>query len=240
MPSQDPKYLTSHFFTGMEQARKSTLWLLVLLLGSSTLAYPFAPRLLHLLVRPLGAKLVIYAPLEGFMGYVTVSFAAGIAVTAPYLLYLMYRLLRTGLHERVALYGTLAAGGLFLTGAGFCYLVILPVTLRFFVGFGGSNIAAGISVSSYLSMTLGLSTVCGILFELPLVVLILHHVGIISRQLLVSNRRYAVLLSAILTAILTPTPDAFTMSALLLPLIGLYEISIVLMWIMDKRAQASS
>lgn len=237
MPPQDPKYLTSDFFATMQHVRKTVLWLMLLLLGSSALAYPLAPHVLHLLVRPLGAKLVIYAPLEGFMGYITVSFAVGACVTAPYLLYLIYRVLRSFpvIPEGLARYGTLAAAGLFLCGAGFCYLVILPVTLRFLLGFGGTNIAAGIAVSKYLSMTIGLSTVCGLLFELPLVVLVLHRLGLISLHFLVTNRRYAILASAVLTAILTPTPDAFTMSALLLPLVGLYEISILVVRMMERR-----
>src|SRR6266705_2572769 len=120
-------------------------------------------------------------------------------------------------------------------GARFCYVVILPVTLRFLLSFGGENIEAGISVSRYLSMSLGLSAACGITFELPLVTLILHHLGLLSVSFLTEHRRYAVLLGAIFTAIITPTPDAFTMSTLLLPMLALYEISIVLMRIAERR-----
>jgi hypothetical protein len=94
---------------------------------------------------------------------------------------------------------------------------------------------AGISVSRYLSMTMGVSAACGITFELPLVTLILHYLGLLSVSFLTEHRRYAVLLGAIFTAIITPTPDAFTMSTLLLPLLGLYEISIVLMRLAERR-----
>jgi sec-independent protein translocase protein TatC len=87
-------------------------------------------------------------------------------------------------------------------------------------------------------MTLGLSGICGVLFELPLIVMLLHHLGLVSRDFLTRNRRYAILLSAVLTAILTPTPDAFTMSALLLPLLALYEVSILLVRWAEHRARA--
>ena len=114
-------------------------------------------------------------------------------------------------------------------------MVILPVTLRFLLGFGGENIEAGISVSRYLSMSLGLSAACGATFELPLITLILHRLGFLSVRFLTEHRRYAVILGAIFTSIITPTPDAFTMGSLLLPLLALYEISIVLMRLAERR-----
>ncbi|MDZ7379272.1 MAG: twin-arginine translocase subunit TatC, partial [candidate division KSB1 bacterium] len=89
----------------------------------------------------------------------------------------------------------------------------------------------------YLAMTLGMAAACGVIFELPLVALMLHRLGLLSVAFLTAHRRYAVLLGAIFTAIITPTPDAFTMGALLLPLLGLYEISIALMRIADRRQQ---
>jgi len=118
---------------------------------------------------------------------------------------------------------------------GFCYFVILPITLKFLLNYGADTIAAGISVSKYLSLTLGLSAACGVMFELPLVLLILSRLGFVSVAFLTRNRRYAVLVSALATAILTPTPDAYTMSMLLVPLLGLYEISILVVRIAEYR-----
>jgi sec-independent protein translocase protein TatC len=233
----EPRLLTSDVFASLEYVRRSVLRLLIVFAVASAVAYPLAPHLLHVLTRPLGASLVMYAPLEGLMGYVTVSMTTSLCLLAPLLLYEVNRLLRVvgGLPPRVALGSTVAAGSLFALGAGFCYVVILPVTLRFLLSFGGENVEAGISVSRYLSMTLGLATACGVTFELPLVTLILHRLGLISVTFLTEHRRYAVLLGAILTAIITPTPDAFTMGTLLLPMLALYEMSIVLMRIAERR-----
>lgn len=233
----EPRLLTSDLFISLEQVRRSVLRLAIAFALATAVAYPLAPHLLHFLTRPLRAPLIMYAPLEGFMSYVTVSMTTSICLVAPLLLYEVHRLLRAvcGLSPRRARASTIAAGGLFLLGASFCYAVILPVTLRFLLGFGGENVEAGISVSRYLSMSLGLSAACGLTFELPLVTLILHHLGLLSVSFLTEHRRYAVLLGAILTAIITPTPDAFTMSSLLLPMLGLYEISIVLMRLAERR-----
>jgi sec-independent protein translocase protein TatC len=233
----EPSLLTTGLLERAENVRRSIFRLgLVLVLGT-LVAYPFAGQLLHFIKQPLAAKLVIYAPLEGFLGYIKVSIAAGFLLMSPFFLYEVKRLLQyvCQMPPRMALSGTVAVGGLFLVGAGFCYVAILPVTLGFLLSYGGENITAGISVSKYLSLTLGLSAACGAMFELPLVVLILHRLGLISIAFLTQNRRYAVLLAALATAILTPTPDAFTMSMLLGPLLALYEVSILLLRLAERR-----
>ena len=142
----EPRLLTSDLFVSLEHVRRSVLRLAIVFAVASAVAYPFVPHLLHFLARPLGTPLIMYAPLEGFMSYVTISMTTSVCLVAPLLLYEVHRLLRAvcGLHPRVALGSAVAAGGLFALGAGFCYVVILPVTLRFLLGFGGENIEAGI------------------------------------------------------------------------------------------------
>lgn len=234
----EPRILTTVLIEHVETIRWSIFRLGIVLVLGTVVAYPFAGHLLHFLKQPLAAKLVIYAPLEGFLGYMKVAVAAGFALMTPFALYEVKRLLQHVVHlpPAVALGGTVAAGGLFLVGVSFCYLAILPVTLHFLLSFGGENIAAGISVSRYLSLMLGLSAACGAVFELPLVVLILHRLGLISIAFLTQNRRYAILIAALLTAVITPTPDAFTMGMLLVPMLALYEISILIMRLTEHRA----
>lgn len=238
----EPQLLTANFFSHSERVRWAVLRLVLVFVGSSLLACPFAPQLMQVLAQPLGKQLVMYAPMEGLLGYVTIALTTGGIITGPFVLYELYRLLRVvgAFSHLAALASVLSAGGLFLLGASFCYLVILPVTLRFLLSFGGDNISAGIAVSRYLSLTLGLSSTCGLIFELPLVVMLLYQLGLIRLELLTSNRRYAILIGAILTAILTPTPDAFTMSAMLLPLLALYEVSILLVRLAMRREKAHS
>jgi sec-independent protein translocase protein TatC len=233
----EPSILTTGLFGHIEDIRRRVFRLAITLLATTLTAYPFAGHLLHFIKQPLGAPLVIYAPLEGFLGHLKVAFAAGILLTSPLFLYELQRFLRLVCRfpSQLAWAGTAMAAGLFGVGVSFCYLVILPVTLRFLLGYGGSNIEAGISVSKYLSLTLGLSAACGVSFELPLVVKILHRLDLISISFLTRNRRYAILLSAVFTAILTPTPDAYTMSMLLVPLLGLYEVSIIALRIAEYR-----
>src|SRR6266581_5645131 len=135
----EPRLLTSDLFDILEQVRRSVLRLAIVFAIATAVAYPLAPHLLHFLARPLGAPLIMYAPLEGFMSYVTVSMTTSLCLLAPLLLYEVNRLLRSvcRLPPRLALWSTVAAGSLFALGAGFCFVVILPVTLRFLLSFGG-------------------------------------------------------------------------------------------------------
>ncbi len=234
----EPSILTTGLFGHLETIRRRVFRLVITVLVMTLAAYPFADPLLHFIKQPLGAPLlVIYAPLEGFLGHLKVALAAGLILTSPLLLYELKRFLQTVCRfpAHLALISTSVAAGLFGLGVSFCYLVMLPVTLRFLLGYGSDTIAAGISVSKYLSLTLGLAAACGVMFELPLVARILHRLDLVSIAFLANNRRYAVLLSAVATAILTPTPDAYTMSMLLVPLIGLYEVSIIVLRIAEHR-----
>ena len=238
----EPSILTTGLIAHVETVRRTIFRLAIILVLATVAAYPFATYLLHIITRPIGTPLTMYAPLEGFLGYIKVSFAAGFLVISPLLLYEIKRFLQRvcGLNAKIAFLATAVSAGLFGVGIGFCYFVILPVTLRFLLNYGVDTIAAGISVNKYLSLTLGLSVACGVMFELPLVTVILHRLGLISVTFLTSNRRYAILVSAILTAVLTPTPDAYTMSMLLVPLIGLYEISILVVRVAEYRQRHGS
>jgi sec-independent protein translocase protein TatC len=234
----EPSILTTGLFGQIAVIRRRAFRLALTLAAATLVAYPFAAHLLHFVKQPIGAPpLVMYAPLEGFLGYLKVALAAGIILTSPLIVYELKHFLQTVCRfpSRSAWIGTGVAAGLFGIGISFCYLVILPVTLRFLLSYGGDNIAAGISVSKYLSLTLGLAAACGVIFELPLAVRILHRLGLISIAFLTNNRRYAILLSAVFTAIITPTPDAYTMSILLVPLLGLYEVSIIVLRIAEYR-----
>lgn len=233
----EPSLLTTGLLAQVENTRRTIFRLVFVLILASLAAYPFAEHLLHFVKQPLGATLTIYAPLEGFLGYIKVSFAAGFLITSPLLLYEVKCFLQyvCRMRPQAALGATVATGGLFLLGVSFCYVVILPVTLRFLLSYGGTNITPGISVTKYLSLTLGLAAACGTIFELPLVTFVLHRLDLISIAFLTQNRRYAVLLAAVATAVLTPTPDAFTMTMLLVPLLGLYEVSILVLRVVERR-----
>ena len=236
----EPSILTTGLLSSFENIRRTVFRLALILIFATLAAYPFAEHLLHFVKQPLGATLTMYAPLEGFLGHIKVALGTGFLITSPVLLYEIKRFLQyvCRMRPRAALAGTIAVGGLFAVGVSFCYLVILPITLRFLLSYGGETISPGISVSKYLSLVLGLAAACGVMFELPVVTMVLHRLDFLSIAFMTQNRRYAVLLAAVATAILTPTPDAFTMTMLLVPLLMLYEISILVLRVVERRTVA--
>ena len=120
-------------------------------------------------------------------------------------------------------FGTL----LFLTGVCFVYFVVFPLAFQFLLNFGGDTDTAMITINDYLSFFMTITIVFGLAFELPLVLTILGMIGIVNKALLIALRRYAIIVMCIMAAIITP-PDIMSMILLVLPLCGLYELSIVL------------
>jgi len=102
------------------------------------------------------------------------------------------------------------------------------------MSFGGEHMKPMLSVGKYFSFVITLTMSLGIVFELPIVMLILSKFGIVNHQRLVKKRKYALLIIVIITAIITPTPDAITLLAVSVPLIMLFELSIWLIFVYEK------
>lgn len=179
-------------------------------------------------------------PTEPFMLSMKLAFFAGIVLAFPLLLYFILQFVMPGLHqhEKKAILPALAVGfGLFLCGVLFAYLKVLPSVLEFFYTYGeGMGIANEWRIGYYLSFALQFTLIFGLCFELPVVVWILVKIGLLDYELMSRTRGYAVVAIVIIAAVITPTPDAFTLCLLAIPMILLYEISIWLAWF-DARKQ---
>jgi sec-independent protein translocase protein TatC len=178
-------------------------------------------------------------PTESFMLSMKLAIYAGIVIAFPLLLLFTLQFIVPGLHqnEKKALYPALAVGfGLFLSGVLFAYLWILPSVLEFFYSYGESmGIANEWRIGYYLSFATQFTMIFGLCFELPVVVWVLVKVGLLSYELMSRTRSYAILAIVIISAIVTPTPDAFTLLLLAAPMILLYEMSIWLAWFDARR-----
>jgi sec-independent protein translocase protein TatC len=188
-------------------------------------------------------SLISLAPAEAFMAYMKVSLIAGLILTAPWVFYQMWMFVAAGLYpkEREYVYRAVPfSAGLFIIGALFFLFIIARVTLAFFLGFGDIvGIASQWTVQKYISFVTILMLVFGIAFQTPIAVYILVRVGLVSIQTLRKTRGYVVIGLAFFSAVATPSPDPWTMLALLIPLYGLYESGILLARIAQKKAQAS-
>ena len=201
-------------------------------------AFYFSDELFKLLIIPLGdIKLHVTEVTGSFYAYLKVSFFAGIFGALPVVFYQLWMFISPGLYKqekKVVIPLVAVSSILFLIGAVFCYLVVLPLALKFLIGFSGDILSPIITVGSYISFTGLLLIAFGFAFELPIVAYFLGRVGLISSSFLAKGRRYAIIAILILGAVITP-PDIFTQVLLAIPIYLLYEISIILVKYTGKR-----
>jgi sec-independent protein translocase protein TatC len=170
------------------------------------------------------------------------SLIIGIVLGFPYLLWEIWRFVKPALHEnerRSASGFVFYASLLFVLGILFGYYIIAPLSVNFLANYTVSEyIVNNITIDSYLSTVATLTLGTGIIFELPIVIYILSKLGIMTPQFMRNSRRYATVIILIIAAIVTPTPDLFTMFTVSLPLFLLYEISIIVSGKVEKKRKA--
>ena len=178
-------------------------------------------------------------PTEGFMLSIKLAFFAGIVISFPFLLYFLLQFTLPGLHtkERKALLPAMTVGfGLFLGGVFFAYFGVLPRVLEFFHTY---SMEMGIKnewrIGYYISFATQFTLIFGLAFELPVVVMTLVKLDIMNYDMMKRTRNYAILAIFVIAAIITPTPDAFTLCLLAMPMIILYEICIWMAYFINKK-----
>ncbi|MDB5154252.1 MAG: tatC [Mucilaginibacter sp.] len=167
------------------------------------------------------------------------SLMIGLVLGIPYLLFELWKFIKPALHEkeRKAASGfVFYASFLFLTGVMFGYYVITPISLNFLAGYTvSSSIQNLFSIDSYISSVSTLTIATGLVFELPILVYILANLGILTPKFMRETRRYAIVIILIVAAVVTPTPDMLTMTVVAIPLFLLYELSISVAAVVEKR-----
>lgn len=196
----------------------------------------WARPLYDLIVKPLhdyqpDAQLVTHSPPEAFVVYLKISLLGGFVLVSPFILWQVLNFVLPGLkpaEKRWAVPGLLIGLLLFCSGVVFAYTLVVPLALRFLWEF---NAYLGMEpfwrVGFYINFILSLFAVFGVMFELPLVVTIFARLGVASPEFLRQKRKYAIVGLVGLSAVITP-PDVITQILLAVPLILLYEVSILL------------
>ncbi len=173
-------------------------------------------------------KLIFITPQEAFIANLKLAFFGGIFLAAPFIIYQIWKFVEPGLKKKERKFCLVFVPFLlifFWLGAGFAYLLVLPIAIEFLLGFGGITLMPMITVSEYLSFVFLLTIVFGIIFELPVVIYFLDVSGIVPVGYFRTNRKYFVLIIFIAAAVLTP-PDIVTQIFLAGPLLILYQLSI--------------
>ncbi|WP_419664050.1 TatC: sec-independent protein translocase protein [Desulfosarcina variabilis str. Montpellier] len=231
MDTDDKIPFTAH----LEELRKRLIISFIAVGIGFTLCYGFKEWLFQILTQPLisvmqDGETLIYTGLpEAFFTFLKVSFLGGLMIASPVIIYQFWMFVAPGLYDRekrlllpIVFLSTL----FFVGGALFGYFIVFPYGFQFFLGFATETIRPMPSMKEYLSFSAKLLLAFGLVFELPLVITFLARLGIVTVPFLKKNRKYALLLFFVGAAILTP-PDVVTQIMMALPLMLLYEISII-------------
>ncbi|HMI40921.1 MAG TPA: twin-arginine translocase subunit TatC [Sphingomicrobium sp.] len=228
------------------ELRRRLLWCLAVIAAAFFICLYFARPIFGVLVQPLlaaGQGKVIYTDVfEAFFVEVKVALFAALMVTFPVIATQLWRFIAPGLYlkeKRAFLPFLLMTPFFFAAGASFAYFVAMPWALKFLLGYqgniGGIEQEALPGVGNYLSFCTRFIFGFGIAFLMPILLMILERAGIVSREQLVKSRRYAIVASAAIAAVLTP-PDVVSMLLMLVPLYGLYEFAILAIRVTHWRA----
>ncbi|MBW2248590.1 MAG: twin-arginine translocase subunit TatC [Deltaproteobacteria bacterium] len=239
MGEQEKIPFTEH----LEELRKRLIVCFIAVGVGFVLSYGFKEKLFQILTRPLirvmqtGDKLIFTGLPEAFFTYLKVAFLSGIILAAPVIFYQFWMFVAPGLYDkekRLMVPVVVLSTVFFVGGAFFGYFIVFPYGFKFFLGFASETIRPLPSMREYLGFASKLLLAFGVVFELPLIITLLAKLGMVSVSFLKKNRKYALLLFFIGAAILTP-PDVVTQMMMALPLILLYEISIVGARIFGKK-----
>jgi sec-independent protein translocase protein TatC len=233
------------FMAHLEELRKRLVVCAIAIGIGFIFSYIFSKRLFSLLIMPLEKVLppessLIFTNLpEMFIAYIKVALIAGILLALPVLFYEAWMFIVPALYQKERKYlvpFVVFSSMLFAAGALFGYFVVFPYGFKFFIGLATENVQALPSVKQYFSFSTRLLLAFGLVFELPVAVFFLSKIGLINPGLMKKNRKFAILGSFVTAAILTP-PDVATQAMMALPLIVLYEISIIVSKLAYKKAE---
>lgn len=226
----------------LAELRRRLIVSAVSVLVAAAAAFSLADEVLAWLVSPLGAELVFLSPTEAFWVSLKISLVMGLLLALPIVLYQTWRFVAPGMYRaerRYAAAFVIASCAFFAVGLVFCALVALPFALKFLIAFGvDRGLKPMISSQMYVDFALKFYLAFGLIFEVPLAVTLASRMGLITPAVLARNRRYALLVNAILAAVLTPTSDLFNMAIMLVPLTVLYEVGIIGARIFGRRRPA--
>ncbi len=185
-------------------------------------------------------SLIFTSPLDGFLIRLKVMLVAGIVLASPFWLYQLWAFITPGLKKserKITVMFVLCSSVLFIGGAALAYFV-LTKGLRVLVESAGSGTTAALAVTGYLRFVLAMLTIFGVSFEVPLLIVMLNMVGVLTFERLKKLQRILIFAIFAFAAIVTPSQDPFTMLALAVPMVVLFEAAVVVAWRHDKRKAA--
>jgi sec-independent protein translocase protein TatC len=247
MKPDDKMPFTQH----LEELRRRLIICVIAVAIGFSISYFFSEKIFAWLMTPLldalpegpDRRLVYTGPVEALLTYLKVSFIGGVALALPVILFQFWRFVAPGLyeHEQRYLYPVVFLSTLFFAGGVlFGYYVVFPYGFKFFTSFATEYISPMITTREFLSFSTRILLAFGLIFELPLVALVLARLGLINARFLRRQRKYAVIIVFAVAAILTPTPDVVNQFLMAAPLLVLYEMSVWIAYFFGRKEKEAT
>ena len=227
----------------LEELRKRIMWSIAAVIGGFLLCWYWAEPLFAWMAVPItqflpaGEKLAFTGLVDPFMLYMKVALLAGIFVASPVILWQFWLFVSPALyrHERsIVVPFVVLTTVFFLSGGYFGYKIAFPMVVKFLLSVG-QGFRQVITINEYFSMASKVILGLGLVFELPVLIMVLARFGIVTPKFLLKYFKFAVLVIFIIAAIITPTPDIPTQCVFAIPMIGLYLLGVLVAWIFGKK-----
>jgi sec-independent protein translocase protein TatC len=222
----------------LDELRRRIIYILLSVAVTSGGAYYFIDEILEFVTKVGGIEnLVFISPTEAFFVIIKLSILVGIIAAMPFILIQVWRYVGIALKKterKYLIFFGPVSYVLFLIGAGFAFRGVLPLGIKFLLSFSKENISPMISLNAYIGFLGKMITAFGLMFELPLVILVLSKLGLVTPDILKKGRKYAIVGIFIVAAILTP-PDVVSQIMLAAPILIMYEIGIWICVVVTRK-----
>ena len=233
---EDEKEGSMSLMRHLEELRSRIIKSLLAVAVGSGIAYFYIEEIMDFVTMPSG-KLYYMQPAEAFLTSIKVALFTGFLLALPVVFYQIWRFVLPALTVREKTMIALlvpASVILFFVGIAFSFFLVLPIAIKFFVGFSTENLQPMFSISQYFSFVTSFVLPFGAVFELPLVILVMAKLGFINSEFLRKKQRLVLFLTFIIGAIVTP-PDVFSQAMIAIPLFMLYEVSyLIVRFVLQK------
>ncbi len=225
----------------LDELRSRIVKILATLIIFTIVGFFFSDYLLKYVTEPFvktGLKLNIFTLTGGFFVRMKAAFLAGFLIGLPVLVYQIWSFIAPAIEKKSRKFirnSLFVSIFLFYTGASFVFFLLLPFAIPVLLAFIGEGMASTIGADDYISFMVLFTLAMGLLFELPIVIMILTKMGIVTPKFLSEKRKYSVVIIWIIAAIITPQPDAISQAMVAIPLMFLYEVSIIIAKFIYKK-----
>ncbi len=254
-PEEDLNGKQMSFLEHLEELRQRLMRCIIAVVVTTCVCFYFRDQIYGYLAAPLTAalthlhfppKLVYVNPVDPFNLYIKLSIMGGVFLACPYILYQIWLFISPGLYKHEKRYiwpFILLTSSLFIGGGFFAYKLALPAAIEFLVRFA-QQFQPMVEINEYFDLAIQIIVAVGLIFELPVAIMLLSLFGIVTPKFLWKNLRYAILITAVASAAIIPSNDLASIFIVWIPLVALYMLSILLSWLVwarrrRKKAQTS-